>query len=57
VILKLNMPAKPDILTAISLRIRLGEKGLLGPGKIRLMELIRRARLDLSGWLVRLLLG
>jgi hypothetical protein len=35
-----NKIAKPDVLSAISLRLRVGEKGLLGPGKIRLMELI-----------------
>jgi molybdate transport system regulatory protein len=35
-----NKIAKPDVISAISLRLRLGKKGLLGPGKIRLMELI-----------------
>jgi molybdate transport system regulatory protein len=35
-----KMRTKPDALSAISFRVRLGEKGLLGPGKVELMELI-----------------
>jgi molybdate transport system regulatory protein len=33
--------ARPEVLSAISFRVRLGDKGLLGPGKIELMELIQ----------------
>lgn len=39
---ELNMPNKPFSSSdpALAIRIRLGEKRLLGPGKVKLMELI-----------------
>jgi molybdate transport system regulatory protein len=35
-----NSPPIAKRLPALAIRIRLGEKGLLGPGKVKLMELI-----------------